>query len=68
MKKMENLYGKGPLQSKKIWVPKTTVLRQAGHGSGFVEQKDTESKCGFTDRSKRKAHMMGEELQVVPDA
>ena len=39
MKKMEKLYGKGPLQSKKIWVPKTTVLRQAVHGSGFVEKK-----------------------------
>ena len=38
------------------------------HGSGFVEQKETESKCGFTDRSNRKAHLMDEQLQVVPDA
>ena len=37
MKKMEKLYGKGPLHTKKIWVPKTTVLTQAVHGSGYVE-------------------------------
>ena len=37
------------------------------HGSGFVEQKETESKCGFTDRSKRKSQMMDEQLQAVPD-
>ena len=67
MKKMEKLYGKGPLQSKEIWVSKTTVLRQAVHGSGFVEKKETESKCAFID-STRKAHMMDEQLQVVPNA
>ena len=50
MKKMEKLYGKGPLHEKKIWVPKTTVLTQAVHGSGHVEKKDTESECAFMDR------------------
>ena len=66
MKKMEKLYGKGPLHTKKIWVPKTTVFRQAVHGSGYVEKKDTESECAFMDRGKRKAHMMSDQMQSVP--
>ena len=68
MKKMEKLYGKGPLHAKKIWVPKTTVFRQAVHGSGYVEKKGTESECAFRDRSKTKAHMRGDQLQSVPDS
>ena len=44
------------------------MLTQAVHGSGCVEKKDSESECPFMDRGKRKAHMMTDQMQSVPDS
>ena len=67
MKKMEQLYGKGALHEKKIWVPPVTVFREAVHGSGNVEIKDRKSELGFYAQNQKKAHILRDEVESDPD-
>jgi len=67
MKKMEQLYGKGALHEKKIWVPPVTVFREAVRGSGNVEIKDRKSELGFYAQNQKKAHILRDEVVSDPD-